>query len=393
MGETMKKVLFVIMHLEMGGAEKSLVNLLNELSPDVMDVDLLLIKRQGVLVKQVPDWVNIIDAPYELSCLFGGRAHNLKGLALMATRLWGSFGAKFFEKPNRRIYCRWQKFYSGMIPVLEKRYDIAISYLPDECMYYVAEKVSADKKVTWIHTDLIRLNADAEEYHHYFRFFDKVVTISDECVNSICSLCPEAADKVQCLPNIVSSNLIRARAEEKTEEQIPSGVFSIVSVGRLEHVKGFDMAIKAAAILKEKQVSFCWNIIGDGSERENLEKLIEQNGLKNHVHLLGLKENPYPYIKKGDLVVQTSRFEGKSIALDEAKILGVPILATNYATVKDQVSPSEGWIVGMNPEEIADGIIHVISNPEEHQNVKTYLQEHEYGNVDAVKDYLECLGV
>ena len=389
----MKKVLFVIMHLEMGGAEKSLINLLNELSPDDVSVDLLLIKQRGMLIKQIPDWVNIIDTPYELSCIFGGGAYDFKGVALLVRRIWGTIWTKLSVQRNCQCFFRWRQFYSWVIPSLKGKYDIAAAYLPEETMYYVAEKVSADTKISWIHTDVIACGAYAEEYHHYFRFFDKVVTISDECVNSICSLCPEAADKVQCLPNIVSSNLIRTRAEEHTEEQIPSGVFSIVSVGRLEHVKGFDMAIKAAAILKEKQVSFCWNIIGDGSERENLEKLIEQNGLKNHVHLLGLKENPYPYIKKGDLVVQTSRFEGKSIALDEAKILGVPILATNYATVKDQVSPYEGWIVGMNPEEIAEGIIHVISNPEEHQNVKTYLQEHEYGNVDAVKDYLECLGV
>lgn len=389
----MKKVLFVIMHLEMGGAEKSLVNLLNELSPDDVKVDLLLIKKQGILMNQVPNWVNIIDAPYELSCLFGGKVHSLKGFALMVTRLWGSLCAKLFEKPNRRIYCRWKKFYSGMIPALERKYDIAISYLPDESMYYVAEKVSADKKVTWIHTDLIQLNADAEEYHHYFRYLDNIVTVSNECVNSICALCPEAADKVRYLPNIVSGNLIKAKAETEKAPQTPEGVFSIVSVGRLEQVKGFDMAIRAAAILKEKQTDFYWRIIGDGSERENLEKLIAEHGLEKHVVLEGLKENPYPYVKDSDLVVQTSRFEGKSIVLDEAKILGVPILATNYATVRDQVSPNEGWVVGMSPEEIAEGIFYVISNPDKHRNVKVYLQGQEYGKVDAVKDYLKCLGV
>ena len=389
----MKKVLFVIMHLEMGGAEKSLVNLLNELSPKDFDVDLLLIKRRGILMKQVPDWVNIIDAPYELSCLFGGSIRNVKGITLAVLRLWGSLCTKVCKKRKQRYYWRWKNYYSNAIPKLDQKYDVAVSYLSGESMYYVAEKVSADKKVCWIHTDLIACGVYEKEFHHYFGYFDRIATISNECVDSICRLCPEAAEKVRYLPNIVSGNLIKAKAEAEKAPQTPEGVFSIVSVGRLEHVKGFDMAIRAAAILKEKQTDFYWRIIGDGSEQENLEKLIAEHGLENHVVLEGLKENPYPYVKDSDLVVQTSRFEGKSIVLDEAKILGVPILATNYATVRDQVSPNEGWVVGMSPEEIAEGILYVIRNPEEHRNVKAYLQEQRYGNVDVVKDYLKCLGV
>ena len=388
----MKKVLFVIMHLEMGGAEKGLVNLLNELSPNDVSVDLLLIKRRGVLMKQVPDWVNILDTPYEISCLYGGKIDNVKGIFLAVRRIVGTVCSKLCEERKRQHYWRWEKFYSSAIPVLEKHYDVAAAYLPEESMYYVAEKISADRKVCWIHTDVIACGADRKEHHHYFQYFDKIVTISNECANSICTLCGEAADKVLCLPNIVSGKYIRAKAEEETAPQKSPEVFSITSVGRLEHVKGFDMAVEAAAILKEKQVPFRWQIVGDGSERENLEKLIAKNGLENHVILLGLKENPYPYIANSNLMIQTSRREGKSIVLDEAKILGVPILATNYATVKDQVSPREGWIVGMNPEEIAAGICRVIENPEEYRQVKKYLREHEYGSTEMIKAYLECLG-
>lgn len=389
----MKKILIVMMHLGMGGAEKSLVNLLNELNPQDVEVDLLLIKKHGELLKLVPEWVNIVDTPYELGCMFGGAIKTAKGIILAALRLFGTGYTRLFAAENERIYSRWRKFYSCAIPHYEKRYDIAVSYLSGESMYYVAEKTYADNKICWIHTDLLASDGYAEEYHHYFRYFDKIVTISNECVNSICTLCSEAADKVLCLPNIVSAKYIRAKAEEEAVPQKSPEVFSITSVGRLEYVKGFDMAVEAAAILKEKQMPFRWQIVGDGSERENLEKLIAKNGLENHVILLGLKENPYPYVKNSDLVVQTSRFEGKSIALDEAKILGIPILATNYATVKDQVSPNEGWIVGMNPEEIAEGICNVVENSEEYRQVKKYLQEHEYGNAEIIKSYLECLGV
>ena len=389
----MKRILFVIMHLEMGGAEKSLVNLLNEISADDFEVDLLLIKRQGVLLKQVPDWVNIIETPYELSCLFGGSINHFKGATLAARRILGTLCAKITQKRNQRICWRWQKFYSKAIPCLEKKYDVSVAYLPDESMYYVAEKISAARKVCWIHTDLIESDAYIEQFHHYFRYFDQIVTVSQGCVSSICSSCNEVIGKVQYLPNIVSSRYIRLKAKEEDVAKPSNRSFLIVSVGRLEHVKGFDMAIKAAAILRKRHVDFCWRIIGDGSEREQLQKLITQSGLEESVFLMGLKENPYPYISCSDLVVQSSRFEGKSIALDEAKILGIPILATNYATVKDQVAPEEGWIVEMNPEAIADGIAYVIENTAERKNIKRYLQEHEYGNADVVKDYMECFGL
>lgn len=388
----MKRILIVIMHLEMGGAEKSLVNFLNEWNPQDVEVDLLLIKKRGVLLKLVPDWVNIIDTPKELGCLFGGPVNSIKGLALAALRIFGTGYTRMFKDKNQRVYYRWRKFYSRAIPCMEKRYDVAVSYISGESMYYVAEKISADKKVCWIHTDLLASNAYAEEYHHYFRPFDRIVTVSNECVNSICALCSEVADRVQYLPNIVSSKYIRARAQEDWSQNT-SQVFSITSIGRLVHVKGFDLAIEAAAILKAQNVDFRWNIIGDGSERKNLNDLIVRNSLENHVFLLGLKENPYPYIASSDLMVQPSRHEGKSIAVDEAKILGVPILVTNYATAKDQITSEAGWIVEMNPEEIAKGIISVIENKSMYQQVKQSLKNGSYGNVEEIENYKKCLGL
>lgn len=388
----MKRILIVIMHLEMGGAEKSLVNLLNELNAQDAEVDLLLIKKRGVLLKQVPDWVTIVDTPYELGCLFGGPVNSIKGLVLAAVRVFGTGVTRLFKVKNQRVYYRWRKFYSGAIPCLEKQYDVAISYISGESMYYVAEKISAERKIAWIHTDLLAANAYAEEYHHYFRFFDRIVTISNECVNSICSLCSAVADKVQYLPNIVSSKYIRSSAKENVS-QTSSQAFSLISIGRLEHVKGFDLAIKAAAILKNQNVDFRWNIIGDGSERKNLNDLIVRNGLENHVFLLGLKENPYPYVASSDLMVQPSRHEGKSIAVDEAKILGVPILVTNYATAKDQITPETGWIAEMSPEKIAESIIYVIENKSMYQQVKQSLKNGSYGNVEEIENYRKCFGL
>ena len=169
--------------------------------------------------------------------------------------------------------------------------------------------------------------------------------------------------------------------------------FKILSIGRLENVKGFDMAVEAAKILQDKKIDFEWLIIGEGSERKNLETLIGKYALNNKMKLLGLKDNPYPYLKGCDIVVQSSRFEGKSIALDEAKIFGKPIISTNYPTVYDQLSKDEGMITEMNPEAIAEGISALYYNESHLKLIKEYLKSRNYGNASDVNKYIYELGI
>ena len=88
----------------------------------------------------------------------------------------------------------------------------------------------------------------------------------------------------------------------------------------------FDIAIKAAAILVKKGYTIKWYVLGEGEERNTLEQSIKEHNLIANFILLGIKENPYPYINNATIYVQPSRFEGKSLAIDEAKILHKPIL-------------------------------------------------------------------
>ena len=113
------------------------------------------------------------------------------------------------------------------------------------------------------------------------------------------------------------------------------------------------------------------------------------NHVDDCVCFLGIRENPYPYIKDCNIFVQSSRYEGKSVVLDEAKILAKPIIATSYPTVRDQIMDGkEGVIVGMTSEKIADGIEELIKNKEKRVFLSNYLAAHEYGNQDAVKKYM-----
>jgi glycosyltransferase involved in cell wall biosynthesis len=155
--------------------------------------------------------------------------------------------------------------------------------------------------------------------------------------------------------------LIYKLAEEETEA-LYSG-FKIISVGRFSIQKGYDLAIPAMKIVKDKGYDFKWIIIGDGDQRQSVLKLIADNELSEDIELLGIKENHYPYVNQADVFMQTSRFEGKSISIDEAKILNKPILVTNFSSVKDQITNGEtGIIAEMNPESIAEKVIELISN-------------------------------
>jgi glycosyltransferase involved in cell wall biosynthesis len=161
---------------------------------------------------------------------------------------------------------------------------------------------------------------------------------------------------------------------------------NIVSVGRLNYQKGFDIAIEACKQLKKDGYDFVWNILGEGEERGKLEKMIKEYHLEDMFILGGIKENPYPYIKQADIYVQPSRFEGKSIAIDEAKILNKPILVTNFSTAKDQINDQiNGLIVDMNPECIYNGIKQLIDSDELRRKLSQNLSNEELGTEKEIE--------
>lgn len=384
-----KNVLFVMSSLRHGGAERSLVNLLQVFDYDKYEVDLLLFQKEGGFLELVPPQVHMIEGGDELSCLYATKRKeqlNLKHPILSAEHfLFTYLSRKRTASLEGSRQYRWVNFYQKRIPPLKKRYDIAISYLQVEQLYYLVDKVTAKRKLAWIHTDYSKINADRKIDLAYLSRVDGVVSISDECVNILKELFPPIADKCYMLPNINSSKLIRKLAAAfYPEEYGKENQLTLVSIGRVVQLKGFDMAVEAAAELKKRGVDFQWFVLGDGPLREELEQAANRLGLKGCFTFLGLRSNPYPYIANADIMVQTSRYEGKSVVLDEAKILSTPIVSTNYATVRDQVSDDEGVVVAMTGVAIADGIQKMTRDQERYA---AYLSEHEYDNTACVKDY------
>ncbi|MDY5022376.1 MAG: glycosyltransferase, partial [Blautia sp.] len=163
-------------------------------------------------------------------------------------------------------------------------------------------------------------------------------------------------------------------------------------IGRLSEQKGFDIALKAAKNMKEKNFKFVWYIIGEGSDLNMLLEMRKEYNLIEEVVFLGAKKNPYYYIKNCDVFVQTSRFEGKSIVLDEAMILNKPIVVTNYTTVTSSITNGEnGTIVEINPDDICEGIIKLYNNPELRKIYSKNLSITATGNEAEIAKYIDHL--
>lgn len=388
----MRKILFVIPSMRIGGAEKSLVNLLNLIDLNEYDVNLLMFKPEGDLLQQIPSGVHILETEpslfYAYKCDKNVFSHK-SGIRSEMLRIFSTGICKILYGDCARQK-RWTKFYKALLPKLDSEYDVAIGYLEGDASYYVIDKVNAKRKILWVHSnfDNIKKNEDVSVYKEYFREADKVVSISDKCVQVLQDNYPDMRNKFVFLPNLTSSVVLKKTAKAAIDEKFLKDIFNIVSVGRLTEAKGFDMAIDALKILKERKVPVHWWIVGDGELRECLEKQARNNGVEQYLTFLGSKSNPYPYMNNADLIVQTSRWEGKSVVLDEAKILGKPILATAYATVKDQIeNGKEGVIVEMNAESIAKGIECLVEDESVLNRIRNYLMARDYGNQSEIVKY------
>lgn len=392
----MNKILFVIHNLGAGGAEKSLISLLNVLPKDNLKIDLMILNASGMFLNQIPDSVNVISTPKELIQLMAKLNSSLFlktfSMKTFFVKLYCIFAHKFFNK--HKSYSLSQHYWHiahKIIPRLNSKYDTAISYMDGYCNWYVIEKVNAKKKLLWIHNDYNKYNYDSSFDLPFFEKANKVITISEKCKQSLLDNFSKLSNKFTVIENILSANVIKAQSENTDEMQnskdgfLNNNKFKIISIGRLMEQKGYDLAIDATKILKDNGLDFCWYILGDGPLRKKLESYANNKNVSDYIKFIGLRSNPYAYIKKADLYVMPSRYEGKSIALDEAKILCKPIVVTKYPSVYDAIKDKEnGYLVEINTESIANGILELYNNTNLREKLCANLYNEDNSNVNLV---------
>lgn len=365
----MKKLLFVMPTMMVAGAEKSLLALLQELDKTKYSIDLLLFAKRGELLEELPPEINvyevdkvtramIMEARYYFKDLVqGGRIFSAVQRACVT--VVDHLNTKF----NKVILNQWN-FQRGSIKPWGKEYDVAVSFLEGSTNYFCIEKVCARKKIGWVHRDYAAKPFDKQFDLRMFSQFDAVATISEKCLEILQFEFPSIADKFMLIPNIVSRDYVENQAKKASEvDGWSHDIKHLVTVGRLTYQKGVDIAIDAAALLKEQGVPFFWHFYGEGSDRSVLENQIAEKGVTDCCALEGIRKNPYPFMKKADLIIQPSRYEGKSLVLDEARFLRKVIVATNYSSVCDQLTQNEtGIICQMTPEGLAEAIQNILQD-------------------------------
>ncbi len=396
-----KKILISIYDMEIGGVERSLINMLESFDFNKYDVDLLICNHAGDFMNLIPMTVNILPEVDEytvfrksiIQCIREGniRASIVRILSKIIAR----------KKAKRRHfiegsgYIQMQlvsKYVSCFLPKYTKKYDVAISYAWPHNI--VASRIDANKKIAWIHTDYSTLEIDNKIDFNMWSKFDYIVSISDECTNAFLMKYPLLKRKIIMIENITSPKFIQQMADETIVfDRETDRSFNIVSVGRLSYAKGFDIAIKALRVLHDRGFNnMKWYVVGYGSDEAILRKLIEELKLENSFVLLGKKKNPYPYMKACDLYVQPSRYEGKAVTVGEAQILSKPVMITNYSTAESQVvNGFDGYITELSIEGIANGIEKLYKDPHKRKKLITNCTQTDYGNSCELKKLYELM--
>ncbi|MGU9049503.1 glycosyltransferase [Clostridium perfringens] len=361
----MKKVLIGSFDMEVGGVERSLISMLDNFDYDNHEVDLMLYSHTGDFMPLLNNKVNLLKEDRKYSTFRKSIVETFKqgnillGSSRVLARIFANLKGKINKTNEYGVYqmqLMW-KYCLPFLPKIEKEYDVAISYLWPH--YFIAEKVKARKKIAWIHTDYSTIETDVNLDLKMWDKFDHIIAVSEECKNAFLKKYPTLNKKIRVIENITSPEFIKKMAEENLEEEIwEENIFKILSVARLSHAKGIDRAVKALKVLHERGLTnIKWYVVGYGGDEEIIRKLIEENNLQESFILLGKKVNPYPYMKRCDLYVQPSRYEGKAVTVGEAQILGKPVMITNYTTAKSQVKEDfDGYICDSTIEGIADGI-------------------------------------
>lgn len=394
------RILINIHYLEIGGAERALLGLLNAIDTDKVDVDLFINQHTGELMSLIPPCINLLPENKRYATIEQPMINVLrKGhidiiiARLMAKIRHHRYIKRLAEKPkdDGSIFHYVASCVTPLLPSLYNlgKYDLAISFLTPH--HIVAKKVNAKKKIAWIHTDYSTVNINKEKELPVWDSFDYIASISPDVTRSFVSTFPSLSTKVIEIENIISPSFIKAQSEAFTPEEMQGDEFKILSIGRFSYAKNFENIPLIADLLRQRGLRFKWYIIGYGDDNELLRN-IRLTRTDDCVIILGKKENPYPYISACDLYAQPSRYEGKSITVREAQILCKPVLITDYPTAPSQVvNGSDGIICEMDNESITKAILQLAESPQMRTRLTNHLQTIDHGNEQEIRKLYDLI--
>ncbi len=386
-----KRVFFAIHYMEIGGAERSLLGLLDSFDTDRYDVDLFIYQHTGEFMSFISEKINLLPESKKYSTIERPILEILREgfLDIAIARLIAKFRAKrYIQKNSLKDSSSTFQYISNhttpLLPPINKHvlYDMAISFVPPHNI--VRDKVKAKKKIAWIHTDYSSIEINSTLEFPVWDSFDHIVAISKSAELSFVERFPALSDKTVVFENILSPLFVREQAElEGINSEMPDddGVIKLLSIGRYSEAKNFENVPYMCRDIVRSGINVKWYIIGYGGGVEEINKSIGDTAMEGKVILLGKKSNPYPYIKACDIYIQPSRYEGKAVTVREAQMLFKPVAITRFPTADSQLKDTvDGVIVPMDNEGAAKGIIELIKNKELQTRLIKNMKTLDFGN-------------
>lgn len=388
-----KKIIFVTKALWIGGIETALVNLLKYFNYDKYDVTLLVLKAELDMRDQIHPKCRVLIAdrekmvsfqePYKLKRFYYLTEEPEHPSGFHKMMMWTVPVIRWIEN---RFYIRYIK------KMMQKeQFDTVIIYT-DVAGETAVKAIKADKYLMFYHHGAMR-----HVYHDKIAYekCEKIITVSENQAKELKKFTPRYANKVIAIHNLINIDEIRKKSKESIEEVFDRTKFNIVSVGRVSHEKGMDLAVEACSKLVTRgKDNIRWWIVGDGPAIGEVRETITKLHMEQYVIIVGMKSNPYPYIRQADLYVQPSRFEGYPMTILEALVLGQPVVSTNNGGATEIICEGmSGILEPVDAEKIANGIEVLLLNPEKHKDMRSYVEKLDFqkentNNLNLIESYI-----
>lgn len=323
-----KHLLFLINTLRDGGAEKILVDLVNKLDPQKYDIEVKLIYKKGVYLDKLNENIKLSFITKEPGTFIA------RQVSRMLPRLSSEILHKLF---------------------IRKKYDIEIAFLEGYATKIIAGAPKNTKKLAWVHCDLMKTEwingvfPNESGFKNCYKKFDEVISVSQSVQDAFIERFGYITN-LSVKYNPIDCERIKQLSNEKIDITKSENKITLISIGRLTYPKNFMRLLSAFSNIKQSNFNIELWILGEGEERTQLEEFIKSHNLNDDIHLLGFKKNPYPYLKNADLYVCSSRYEGYSTTVTEATVLGIPVLTTNVAGMKEILGDNEYGIITENDD-------------------------------------------
>lgn len=396
----MKKIIFVIESMNVGGTEKALLSMIIKIPKEKFNITILILERRGEFINSIPNYVdvifydeyqnikkNIIKTPRDLLKDEIKRKKYIEAFKTIyyqgISRITGNYNLYF----NNRIMSK--------IDNINGEYDLAVSYQgppSNFSAYLVLNKIEAKKKVQWIYSDVSKLNLDKKTIGFLYGSFDKFFVVSNEAKNKFTDTFPQLANKTEVMFNIIDEKLILQEASKKRGFKDKFDGIRILTVGRLSGEKGQALTIPILARLINEGYNVRWYCLGEGELKSKYKELIKEYKVEDYYILLGSDTNPYPYFKECDLYVQSSKFEGYCLTLAEARVFNKPIISTNFSGAREQLIDNEtGLIVKYDEKELYEAIKEMLDSEGIRKKFTNNLKKQNVNNTEGLEELYKLI--